>query len=319
MLTLRIDPWATSYESAFQLEDEQPPADVAVDPFVETEDWRPIGPAYIPQPESTVFVDGVQRVDLRVLGEEDGRLVYGAFASVAVGAVIARPGQSAVQPQLARRVIALGSGVSCGDWKVPCGSAELLFQCEAVPDSGVDGWRKAVDQVRRQSETKLGLAMTETHPLVIVDGRLTFQPTRRSHAVGVAKSIRTQYLQPPHSDVLGELRPGTRTPVFSISYDHPVYSWYVRLTEPRQFEHRWAGIVQVETLAAIGREQAIGLADLTAQHLPSFASSAAWDPRAPQNLYPVSALEERLRHEMGDPEWVRRHLEAHFHRNGGVS
>jgi hypothetical protein len=151
------------------------------------------------------------------------------------------------------------------------------------------------------------------HPLVIVDGRLTFQPTRNSRAVGVSKSIRTVYLKPPHSDILPELRPGTRTPLFSM-YEDKQYSWYLRLAQPRPIEHPLAGLVQVETMSGIGAEEAAHLADMTARCLPEFASDCCWDPRAPQNLYPVSALEDRLRHELGDHEWIRRNIEAHFHR-----
>ncbi len=316
-LTLRIDPWATEYEGALQLDDEQSGPPVAVDPFVETEEWRPIEPEYVPRPDTVVFIDGVQRVEVRVIGEEDGRLVYGAFASIGVGVAVTRRGDSRVEPALARRIIALGAGASCDAWAIDCGSLTLTFEAESTPDKGVDGWRKAVDRVRRESETALGQAMVKAgHPLVIVDGRLTFQPTRRSLAVGLAKIIRTVYLERPYADVLAELRPGTRTPVFAIEYEHRLYSWYLRLAQPRPIEHPLAGIVQVETMAGIGEKEAVRLADLTALHLPAFASTTAWDPRAPQNLYPVSALEQRLRHELGDRDWIRRHIEAHFHRQG---
>jgi len=48
-------------------------------------------------------------------------------------------------------------------------------------------------------------------------------------------------------------------------------------------------------------------------------AGGAEGPQKEGALVVHSASLERLRHEMGDPEWVRRHLEAHFHRNGGVS
>jgi hypothetical protein len=160
--------------------------------------------------------------------------------------------------------------------------------------------------------------MKSGYPLVIADGRLSFQPTRKSHAVGLSKTIRTVYLQRPQSDLLSDLRPGTRTPIFSIQYENPVYSWYVRLSPPRPIEHPLAGLVQLETMAGVGAEEAVRLADTTAAYLPGLASESSWDRRAPQNLYPVSALEERLRHELGDREWIRRHIEVHFHRHGGL-
>ncbi|TMB97582.1 MAG: hypothetical protein E6J42_07495 [Chloroflexi bacterium] len=315
-LTLRIDPWEPSYDSALKLDDTRTPAR-PVDLFVETEVWEPVQPAPMPRPDTIVFVDGVQRVETRVIGEDDGRLVYGAFVSVGIGAAVVREGGSRLEPETARRIVALGDGERCDPFDVACGSASLRFEPESEPEKGPEGWHGAVDRVRRDGETKLGQQMIQKgHELVIADGRLTFQPTRKSHAVGVAKSIRTVYLERPYSTVLGDLRPGTRTPVFEIAYEHPVYSWYVRLSSPRIIEHPLAGIVQVETMAGIGREEAIRLADLTAQHLPAFASDSAWDGRAPQNLYPIAALESLLRHELGDHEWIRRHIEVHFHRQG---
>lgn len=317
-LSLRIDPWAPAYDSSLQIDDERPPTST-VDPFAETEDWRPLAPTAGERPDTVVFIDGVQRVETRVIAEEDGELVYGALVSVGVGAAVSRDHSSRVEQHRARRLLALGAGKSHEDQRVECGSATLVFECRSAPDRGYDGWRKAVDGVRREAETALGQAMVEEgHPLVIVDGRLTFQPTTRSRAVGVSKTIRTVYLERPQSDLLADLAPGTRTPVFSIAYEHPVYSWYVRLALPRPIEHQLAGIVQVETMAGIGSEEAVRLADLTTQYLPEFASECRWDPRAPQNLYPVSALEERLRHELGDHEWIRRNIEAHFHRQAAL-
>jgi hypothetical protein len=46
--------------------------------------------------------------------------------------------------------------------------------------------------------------------------------------------------------------------------------------------------------------------------LPVFASQPGRDPRAPQNLYPVGALETQLRHRLGDAQLVRRAIEAHL-------
>lgn len=323
MLQLRIDPWAASYEGAYQLGEEPPLAKANVDLTSEVQDpsgWRPIDPQFVEAPETAVFIDGVQRVELRVIGDENGQTVFGAFSSVAVGAAVMRRGGSDVQPELTRRVIALNGGATCEPWEVPCGTADLSFLAESVPDTSIDAWQNAVRNVRREAEKALGARMVEAgHPLVIVDGRLDFPPRRGSHAIGVAKSIRTLYLERPHSDILRDLRPATRTPIFAIQYEHPVFSWYVRLTRPRAFEHDWAGIVQVETWAGIGIEAAVRLADLTTCHLPSYASTPEWDSRAPQNLFPIAALENHLRHEMGDPEWIRRNLEAHFHRIGGLS
>jgi hypothetical protein len=48
---------------------------------------------------------------------------------------------------------------------------------------------------------------------------------------------------------------------------------------------------------------------MLSHNLPRFASRPEHDPRAPQNLLPVGALEKRLRHELGDQAFIRRAIE----------
>jgi hypothetical protein len=65
--------------------------------------------------------------------------------------------------------------------------------------------------------------------------------------------------------------------------------------------------------AAHGVAEASELADRSARELPRFASDAARDPRAPQNLLPVGGLESRLKHLLGDPLVLRRAVEVSLH------
>ncbi len=313
-MKLRIDPWGVDYESAYQIEGEAD-VDVQVDQFVEMEEWRAVSPAPIARPDVIVFIDGVQRTEVRVLGEREGGVVYGAFASLSVGAVLARPGASRIIPGRPRRVLALGDGALTDPVPVRCGNLTLTFESASTAEPGPGAVREVLDVQRRDAETRLGQEMVDQgHPLVIVDGRLSFQPTRRSMAVGLIKTLHRQYLDGPRVALLADLPTGTRTPIFRIARDRPAYSWYLRLCERRRIEHLWAGLVRLETLEGIGLEGARQLADLTALHVPPFASTAAWDPRAPQNLYPISALEQQLRHDLGDPEWLRRAIESHLHK-----
>ena len=66
--------------------------------------------------------------------------------------------------------------------------------------------------------------------------------------------------------------------------------------------------MRLETWATLPVEQAARLADECARTLPHLAGSPIRDPRAPQNLTPVSGLEERLRHLLGDRELLRRYI-----------
>jgi hypothetical protein len=132
--------------------------------------------------------------------------------------------------------------------------------------------------------------------------------------IGLVKTVHKRYLEPAQAQVIAKLPPKFRTPIFRIGRDRPVYSWYIRLAQTRPIDHPWSGVVRIETLESIGIEAAVRLADLTACHLPEFASSPVHDPRAPQNLYPIGGLENELRHSLGDHEWIRRHIEMHFAR-----
>jgi hypothetical protein len=314
-LTLRLDPWTPTYESALQIEEDETGPQPAVDPFVETDDWKAPPPQFVERPETIAFVDGVQRVEMRVIGDRDGKAVYGAFASVAVGAVFARQGGSTVAAETPLRVLALADGETHPAVAVPCGEATLEFRSRPTAASGLSGVQEAVQSARREAEIALGERLDEQgHEMVVVDGRLNWQPKRKAMVIGLVKTIHKRYLDDAQASVIATLQPRTRTPLFRIGRDRAVYSWYLRLTEGRAIDHAWAGVVRVETLETIGIELAVKLADLTACHLPAFASASMHDPRAPQNLYPIGGLEEQLRHSLGDHEWIRRHIEMHFAR-----
>ncbi|HET8943480.1 MAG TPA: DNA double-strand break repair nuclease NurA [Dehalococcoidia bacterium] len=316
-LTLKIDPWDPAYESALQLDDDAT-APVEVDPFVETKDWSaPPAPVAWPRPEAIAFIDGVQRVDSRVIGDDSGQRVYGAFSSLAVGAVITTPSGATLSPGLPERVLALTGGASFGPVDIACGRLTLRFQAHSTAVTSVAGVHEALSSARQAAETRFGERLAdEGYPLVVVDGPIGFWPPRHTSVVGLVKTIHKQYLAGDQAELLSRLGPGERTPIFRIGRDRPAFSWYLRLSPRRPIEHPWAGIVRLEAMEFVGLEATVRLAGLTARHLPDFASSPIRDPRAPQNLYPIGALEQRLRRQLGDPEFIRRSIEAHFYRHG---
>lgn len=172
-----------------------------------------------------------------------------------------------------------------------------------------------MQSARRSAEVELGERLDEQgYDMVVVDGRLNWQPKRKTMVIGLVKTLHKHYLQPAQEAVLAKLPPRYRTPIFRIGRDRSAYSWYLRLTEGHPIDHPWSGVVRIETLEAIGIEAAVRLADLTARHLPDFASSPVHDPRAPQNLYPIGGLEDQLRHSLGDHEWIRQHIRVEFSR-----
>ena len=82
-------------------------------------------------------------------------------------------------------------------------------------------------------------------------------------------------------------------------------SWYLRLPGPAG--EPWAGVVRCEANGTLGDGRRAALADVVAAPLlPRFASVPHKDPRAPQNLSPIGALERLLRHRLGDAQvWYR--------------
>jgi hypothetical protein len=80
--------------------------------------------------------------------------------------------------------------------------------------------------------------------------------------------------------------------------------------------HSWTGIVRCETSGHLARDEAAAIADRTAAVLPLVASEPHVDPRAPQNLVPIGALERELRHRMGDRGLVYRALRHAVMRSG---
>ena len=309
-----MDPWATEYGAALQTGEDFEQSDAEVDPFAETTQWEPTSPPPMAPPDSIVFVDGVQRVEARVLADVDDELAYGAFTSMAVGAVRAADQVTAVAEVHVERVLALATRGAAEPVAVPSGSAELTFLPYWSPKPGYLGVADAIDLRRRDLERQLGYAMDEAgESLVVVDGRLQLFPTPHTAVVGYAKTIHRQYLPPAQAAVLPELQAGQRSPVFTIEQQEPLYSWYVRLAPGRPIDHPLAGLVRLETLAAIGLDRAIHLAEQTASCLPGFASTPERDPRAPQNLLPIGGLELQLRHFMGDHTWVRRAIESYLY------
>jgi hypothetical protein len=319
-LTLRLDPWTPAYESAVQVDEDEDGLPAQVDTGVETADWRPMEPQFVNRPGTIAFIDGVQRVETRIIGQNNDKTVYGAFASVAVGATVMHGNRCGVEARPPRRLLALSDGESHPTVSVPCGNLTLDFEPESTHVSGLAASQQVVQNARRTAEVALGEELDERgYDMVVVDGRLNWQPKRKTMVIGLVKTIHKRYLEGAKAGVIGQLAPNVRTPLFRIGRDQAVYSWYVRLAPNRPIDHPWAGVVRVETLESIGIEAAVRLADLTTCHLPHFASSPVHDPRAPQNLTPIGGLEDQLRHSLGDREWIRRHIETYFLKELGTA
>ena len=310
--TLRIDPWAAEYEGMVQVTEEAEAP--SVDIRVETAAWAAIRPAPAPRPRRIAFVDGVRRIEHRLLIGDGEKTVFGLLGSFGVGAVLV-DGAARVGHETIGRVAVAGGGLKLGPFVAPVdGHGALAFEPRAEPENTpvapVDGLQKAM----RHTEAGLAERLSAEVDVVVLDGPLTFlTPAARGSVVGFVKRLMRNYLDPSAHALLARLEVGERTPLFLIAGREPRYSWYVRIARGRAIESALTGVARLEAPAARGLPEARSLADLSAREMPRFASDATRDPRAPQNLYPIGGLEARLKHLLGDAAVVRRAVEAQLH------
>src|SRR5437667_57028 len=169
----------------------------------------------------------------------------------------------------------------------------------AVDCSDVLAPLAGLQELMRERESALAARLASSRGrTVVVDGPLSFMDPTEAPVVGLVKRLVRAYLGPEEAALLPRLGPGERTPLFALGSDpNARFGWYVRLADVRAPWHDHAGIVRCEVRTGIGLREARTLADRLTAVLPSFAGRAS-DPRAPQNLAPIGALEGRLRHRM---------------------
>jgi hypothetical protein len=233
------------------------------------------------------------------------------FGSFAIGCVRVS-GRGTFGAHEVVRALVLGGGIVGDGVALPVGTGQVRYDARSVAGSEPDRPLRELQRLMREAEGTMAKQIaTESGALVLADGRLSlFDPS----VVGVVKRFSRHYLPEDKDALLARLGPGERTPLFVLSGprdDTQRYCWYTRLVPMRAPWHDHAGLVRCETGAAMGLDAAVGIADRVSALLPRFAGRAT-DPRAPQNLAPVGALEQRLRHLMGDERLLRRALTVYL-------
>ena len=310
---VRIDPWDIDYGSELPIDssEEFPAEDVELEVEVPADRWRPIVPVLITRPDHIIFVDGVRRIEARLIARRGDQLCHGAFGSFAVGSVRLLGDNAEWGEERICRVVALGSGE-----RLPSNvrvTAALIYEPASAATSDAEAPLRAIQERMRLEEESLARELADAPDrLVISDGPLTFSERVRGEAVGYVKRLFRMYLPRTHLGILPDIPVGGRTPVFALRSTRRFarYSWFVRLSAPRGADSPFAGIVRLEVAEAVGADGAKRTADATASCLPRLAPSRGRDPRAPQNLLPIGALEGALRRRLGDAQLVRRHIEA---------
>jgi uncharacterized protein len=310
---IRIDPWGIEYGSETPTEfDADADDDGVVDAGIERDaaDWSPITPNLIEPPEELAFVDGVRRLEARLVVTKGERILHGAFGAYAVGVVRCR-GRTATFGECVRERVAIFGGGEILDTSIAV-SPGLVYVPRSVAETDPDAPLRGLQREMREREEQLarGLA-SDVNLLVLTDGPLYIGDPTPGRVIGFVKRLFKLYLDPQHLRILRALPSGARTPLFVIggaARRFPRISWFTRLAARLPVESDFTGLVRLEVSAAIGREEAIRIADMTASVLPRFAPSRSRDPRSPQNLIPIGALEQHLRRELGDARLVHRRI-----------
>jgi hypothetical protein len=157
---IRLDPWAAEYEGSIQIGEDAAP--VPVELGVEQARWVAIRPAPSNVSARLAFVDGVRRVEHRVLVEVGERTVFGLLGSFGVGAVrvadVAEVGHEALG-----RVFVTGGGLKPDPFvaDVP-GRTPLRFEPRGEPENDPAVPVRGLQKAMRQSEAGLAERLAAT-------------------------------------------------------------------------------------------------------------------------------------------------------------
>jgi hypothetical protein len=248
---------------------------------------------------AVAFVDGVRRGEASLWLDDPGSGLgaRGVAGGHACGCVLA---DGATRPEYGNthvmRLAIFGSGLKAALPDVPGG---WHWRSASIDDPHPDAPLQDLQKRMRIAEAELSEELCEDGYLTVIDGPLYYVRSRDLPVVGYVKTHHSAKLAPEQHRRIPELGAGERTSLFRLGDDR--YSAYLRLTARSATSSPWTGIVRIEIPQSPGLAEAIETADRVTGLLPRFAGIPHRDPRAPQNLQPIGALETHLRHLLGHP------------------
>ena len=190
---IRLDPWTAEFEGPVQLGDEEPAG--RVDLSVETRTWGAVQPGAAPLPRRAAFVDGVRRVELRLLIEDGPRTIFGLLGSFGVGAV--EVGERAVvSHDDVGRVAIAGGGLAIEPLEVAVGGRLVRFAPQTVPENTPVAPLDGLQAAMRRSEAALAERLAPERDVVFLDGPLSYVTQAHGPLVGFVKRLLQSYLEP---------------------------------------------------------------------------------------------------------------------------
>lgn len=298
-----VEDWAASYGSPYLATPDEAQTAAAV--IVEDGGELRAHPGAGAPAASIAFVDGVRRLEATLYLADGADLARGLAGSHACGAAVARAGQRMrVEEVRVTRMAIFGSGLRA---QLPDAEG-FSWQAGSVASPEPDAPLNDLQQRMRQREGQLAEELAAAGHLVVVDGPLSFVRSRDLPVVGHVKTHYRMLLPADDHRNVPRLAAGERTSLFALGADR--YSCYLRLAPPPSSAGPWSGIVRLEIPQSAGLAEAARTADAVAATIPRYAGIPWRDPRAPQNLQPVGALERELRHRLGDARLADRAVRA---------
>lgn len=290
-----VEDWGAAYGSAYLI----PGAEIESGSAQLVEDGEGRLERHVPKSlvnRSVAFVDGVRRGEASLYLKVGDTLVRGVAGAHGRGAVVVQPGE---RPEFAscivERLVLWGGGEAA---PLPDVEGGWSWRPASIASDDPDAPLQELQRRMREAEGRLAEDLCGRGHLAIVDGPLNFVRSRDLPVVGYVKTHYRPLLPVELHEQVPGLRAGERSSLIASRSD--VYTSYLRLTEPSRSAGPWSGIVRLEVPSSQGLKAAIETIDSVAAALPRFSGVPHVDPRAPQNLQPIGALERHLRHLLGD-------------------
>src|SRR2546422_2666752 len=196
-LDVRLDPWDVDYGTELPVEAEDVPTEaVVLDVEVPAGEWKPVIPPRIVWPR-LVFVDGVRRIEARLVVRRADRVAHGLSGCSPAGAVVVSDGVAECGEVNLDRLIATGSGEA-----IPAPIVvDPVLTCRPVStaDPAPDGPLRKIQEEMRAAEERFARSIaSRERALTVVDGPLTFEEPAHGSAVGNIKRLFRLYIPSEH-------------------------------------------------------------------------------------------------------------------------
>jgi hypothetical protein len=267
------------------------------------------------------FVDGVRRIDMH--GIIDGNPpYYGVFGSVAAGCMVmcgshAHDTSSALCDEDVRHFFVTncpeGDGAMLKLVNDPSCPFDVHYQIHASSGSDPADFGQELNNLMQELEHRVAQRQVDRADVqaVVTDGPIPYEhqlATGTGKLAGIIKNVQEAYLQHDQFATVLGLGAAERTPLFEIRYPESgkssTMSFFLRLRSITPFGSTMANLVRIE-LPVMGLTEAVHLANLASAIAVHYSSNLWGDTRAPQNLYPVGALETALKNRLGDQRFLR--------------